>query len=45
MTCDRCGAYAQGQHCRQCETELKYAHLDDDEGSLWDRDDEEGHDE
>ena len=44
MTCDRCGAYAQGAHCRQCEVELKYAHLTDDEGSVGDDDGEGGDD-
>ena len=42
MTCSRCGSYAQGDLCRQCETELKFSHLADEvaSGDPWDRDDD-----
>jgi len=42
MTCSRCGSYAQRDLCRQCETELKFAHLADELAS---DDDTEGDDE
>jgi hypothetical protein len=45
MTCDDCGAACQGTRCRQCEVERQYAHLTDDSGSRWDRDEEVSEDE
>lgn len=40
MTCARCGAYSQGDLCRQCEIEAKYQHLADDLASDAEADDE-----
>ena len=41
MTCSRCGSYAQGGLCRQCEVEQQYEHLADELAS---DDDTEGDD-
>jgi hypothetical protein len=45
MSCSRCGSYAEGDLCRQCETELKFADLANEvaTGDPWD-DDTEGDD-